>query len=108
LAIFIERRGIQERRAACGAEILGAQWFGVFKAAAANGDSEDFSKGFTADPAIVGQYQVEQAAKSLYCYASNAVWQDGPVKTTCFAGEQVTREDPPPPNSLSVHEFYIA
>jgi hypothetical protein len=68
----------------------------------------DFFKGFAAHAAVVGKYQVEQAAKRLYYYASNTVWQDGPVKTTCFAGEQVTREDPPPPNTLSLHEFYIA
>jgi hypothetical protein len=100
LAVLIERRGIQERRSASRTEVLGVQRFGVCKAAAANGDSEDFSKGFAAHAALIGKNQVEQAAKRLYYYASNAVWQDGPVKTLCFAGEQVTREDPPPPNTL--------
>lgn len=108
LAVLIERRAIQKRRAARTTKVLGIQWFGVFKAAAANGDPMYFSKGFAAHPAVVGEYQIEQAAKRLYCYASNTVWQDSPVKTTCFAGEQVTREDPPPPNNLSLHEFYIA
>jgi hypothetical protein len=89
-ARFIEWRSAHERSPAGDAEKLGVDRSGFRQATAADRYAGDFVKGFAANPAIVGEKNVEKRAKALIYGAHDATGRE--------IGEQATtREDPPPP-----------
>src|SRR5258708_36613727 len=95
LARIVERRTIQERGAATGAEKLGQHGSRFGQASRAHRNSRYFAEHFTADAAFMREGEVEQTAERRHRGAHHATGSE--------TGEQVTtREDPPPPDTSSV------
>src|SRR5579862_1550451 len=100
---FVQGRPVEKRHPAGDTEILGCKGSGFFQANGADRNAREFAEGFAANAAIVRkdkcEERLEQAAEDPPGGANRTVREIGPGAT---AGEQSTREDPPPPDNSSV------
>src|SRR5579863_4793846 len=96
-SVFIQRKAIQEGRAAGDAEKLGRERLRIAQAPPAYRNARNAAQNFAADAALIGKNQGERqlskAAKSPPRGAEQTIRRRQPV---ACGTEQATREDPPP------------